>query len=133
MTIRLSAMFEEHMRRILYNWKSARRRNETNNGAAKGKRKNTPRLTNGAGKKRNHNRYVFQFSLTFKIPSKNSIKLLGTSRVRPPSSGEDEEEEEEEEEEEDEVSNVNNGKNKNDRQLTPKVTRNSHNADGPGK
>lgn len=26
MTIRLSAMFEEHMRRIIYNWKSARRR-----------------------------------------------------------------------------------------------------------
>lgn len=26
MTIRLSAMFEEHMRRIMYNWKSARRR-----------------------------------------------------------------------------------------------------------
>lgn len=29
MTIRLSAMFEEHIRRIIYNWKSARRR-ETN-------------------------------------------------------------------------------------------------------
>lgn len=29
MTIRLSAMFEEHMRRIIYNWKSARRRENT--------------------------------------------------------------------------------------------------------
>lgn len=49
MTIRLSAMFEEHMRRILYNWKSARRRNDINNGAAKAKGKTSTRLTNGAG------------------------------------------------------------------------------------
>ncbi|KAF5301599.1 hypothetical protein FQR65_LT08904 [Abscondita terminalis] len=31
MTIRLSAMFEEHMGRILYNWKTARRRSSTRN------------------------------------------------------------------------------------------------------
>lgn len=58
MTIRLSAMFEEHMRRILSNWKSARRRN---NNKKKTKTKKTrenrsrrnlkkPNLSNGTGK-----------------------------------------------------------------------------------
>ncbi|XP_011687322.1 PREDICTED: PH-interacting protein isoform X3 [Wasmannia auropunctata] len=62
MTIRLSAMFEEHMRRILSNWKSARRRtNKThtcndNKTKVKGKRKQKkkkkkkkPGLSNGTG------------------------------------------------------------------------------------
>ncbi|XP_012278096.1 PH-interacting protein isoform X2 [Orussus abietinus] len=53
MTIRLSAMFEEHMRRIVSNWKSARRRSE--NARAKAKANNTgkkgkARLTNGPSK-----------------------------------------------------------------------------------
>ncbi|GLV31866.1 BRWD3 [Carabus blaptoides fortunei] len=37
MTIRLSAMFEEHMRRIIYNWKSARRREDNAKNKKKGK------------------------------------------------------------------------------------------------
>lgn len=37
MTIRLSAMFEEHMRRIIYNWKSARRRENNAKSKKKGK------------------------------------------------------------------------------------------------
>nr|XP_003706685.1 PREDICTED: PH-interacting protein isoform X1 [Megachile rotundata] len=49
MTIRLSAMFEEHMRKIISNWKSARRRNN-NKANTKGKGKKGPvRLTNGTG------------------------------------------------------------------------------------
>ncbi|KAG7201707.1 hypothetical protein KM043_004433 [Ampulex compressa] len=50
MTIRLSAMFEEHMRRIISNWKSARRRNNSTrlNKKPKGK-KGKLRLTNGTG------------------------------------------------------------------------------------
>ncbi|XP_053988016.1 PH-interacting protein [Hylaeus volcanicus] len=49
MTIRLSAMFEEHMRKIMSNWKSARRRNN-NRENAKGKgKKGKTRLTNGIG------------------------------------------------------------------------------------
>ncbi|XP_017883326.1 PH-interacting protein isoform X2 [Ceratina calcarata] len=49
MTIRLSAMFEEHMRKILSNWKSARKRN-TNAKNTKGKaRRGKVRLTNGTG------------------------------------------------------------------------------------
>ena len=49
MTIRLSAMFEEHMRKIISNWKSARRRNN-NAKNMKGKAKKTKvRLTNGTG------------------------------------------------------------------------------------
>lgn len=52
MTIRLSAMFEEHMRRILSNWKSARRRNNNvkTNTKGKGKQKRKHNLTNGTGK-----------------------------------------------------------------------------------
>lgn len=54
MTIRLSAMFEEHMRRILLNWKSARRRNNNKKKKtkAKGKKKpkKKPNLSNGTGK-----------------------------------------------------------------------------------
>ncbi|KZC10837.1 PH-interacting protein, partial [Dufourea novaeangliae] len=53
MTIRLSAMFEEHMRKIVSNWKSARRRNNNNNRSnAKGKGKkgkSRVRLSNGTG------------------------------------------------------------------------------------
>lgn len=42
-------MFEEHMRKIISNWKSARRRN-TNAKNMKGKAKKTKvRLTNGTG------------------------------------------------------------------------------------
>lgn len=42
-------MFEEHMRKIISNWKSARRRNN-NKANAKGKgRKGKVRLTNGTG------------------------------------------------------------------------------------
>ncbi|XP_076177700.1 bromodomain and WD repeat-containing protein [Ptiloglossa arizonensis] len=49
MTIRLSAMFEEHMRKIISTWKSARRRNN-NRTNTKGKgRKGKVRLTNGTG------------------------------------------------------------------------------------
>nr|XP_033340123.1 PH-interacting protein [Megalopta genalis] len=49
MTIRLSAMFEEHMRKIISNWKSARRRNN-NRSNAKGKGKTGKvRLPNGTG------------------------------------------------------------------------------------
>lgn len=49
MTIRLSAMFEEHMRKIISNWKSARRRNNNKtNTKGKGK-KGKVRLTNGTG------------------------------------------------------------------------------------
>lgn len=49
MTIRLSAMFEEHMGRIISNWKSARRRNN-NAKNTKGKAKRGKvRLTNGTG------------------------------------------------------------------------------------
>ena len=53
MTIRLSAMFDEHMRRIISNWKSARRRTEyaKSKGKAKPSARNVKtRLTNGAGK-----------------------------------------------------------------------------------
>lgn len=55
MTIRLSAMFEEHMRRILTNWKSTRRRcnkKVKKKTKAKGKRKQKkkPSLSNGTGK-----------------------------------------------------------------------------------
>lgn len=51
MTIRLSAMFEEHMRKIISNWKSARRRNNNKpNAKGKGKgKKGAVRLTNGTG------------------------------------------------------------------------------------
>lgn len=54
MTIRLSAMFEEHMRRILSNWKAARRRTSNKKKTkAKGKRKQKkkPNLSNGTGKR----------------------------------------------------------------------------------
>ena len=55
MTIRLSAMFEELMRRVIYNWKSSKRRalNVKNAGKAKGKSKakRGKKLTNGAGEK----------------------------------------------------------------------------------
>lgn len=54
MTIRLSAMFEEHMRRIVSNWKSARRRNTNKKKTkVKGKRKQRkkPNLSNGTGKR----------------------------------------------------------------------------------
>lgn len=57
MTIRLSAMFEEHMRRIISTWKSARRRTENAKAKAKAKsqgRSVKARLTNGAGKFRNN-------------------------------------------------------------------------------
>ncbi|EFN89603.1 PH-interacting protein isoform X2 [Harpegnathos saltator] len=50
MTIRLSAMFEEHMRRILSTWKTARKRNNNNvktNTKGKGKQKKKHNLTNG--------------------------------------------------------------------------------------
>lgn len=52
MTVRLSAMFEEHMRRILLNWKSARRRNDNAKakGKGKGKQKRKHNLSNGTGK-----------------------------------------------------------------------------------
>lgn len=52
MTIRLSAMFEEHMRKIIANWKSARRRNNNAKAKAKGKGKQKKKhnLTNGTGK-----------------------------------------------------------------------------------
>lgn len=61
MTIRLSAMFEDHMHRILLNWKSARRRNKDKNkdntkpnknkkAKAKKKPRKKPRLSNGTGK-----------------------------------------------------------------------------------
>ncbi|XP_011162535.1 PH-interacting protein isoform X2 [Solenopsis invicta] len=60
MTIRLSAMFEDHMHRILLNWKSARRRNKDKNkdntkpnknkkAKAKKKPRKKPRLSNGTG------------------------------------------------------------------------------------
>lgn len=49
MTIRLSAMFEEHMRKIISSWKSARRRNN-NRSNVKGKgKKGKVRLSNGTG------------------------------------------------------------------------------------
>ncbi|XP_031827305.1 bromodomain and WD repeat-containing protein isoform X3 [Nomia melanderi] len=49
MTIRLSAMFEEHMRKIISSWKSARRRNN-NRSNVKGKgKKGKVRLPNGTG------------------------------------------------------------------------------------
>lgn len=59
MTVRLSAMFEEHMRRILSNWKSARRRNINAKTKVKGKgkqkrKRKTERkhnLSNGTGSK----------------------------------------------------------------------------------
>lgn len=55
MTVRLSAMFEEHMRRILLNWKSARRRNNNAKTKVKGKgkqkRKRKHNLSNGTGKR----------------------------------------------------------------------------------
>ncbi|XP_015599493.1 PH-interacting protein isoform X2 [Cephus cinctus] len=83
MTIRLSAMFEEHIRRIISNWKSARRRIENasrNKGRAKGKaQKGKVRLTNGAG------------------PSK--AKLVSSDEDEDVNIENDEEEEEEEEEE----------------------------------
>lgn len=49
-------MFEEHMRRILSNWKSARRRNTNKKKTkekVKGKRKQRkkPNLSNGTGKR----------------------------------------------------------------------------------
>ncbi|XP_020710625.2 PH-interacting protein isoform X2 [Athalia rosae] len=93
MTVRLSAMFDEHMRRIVYNWKSARRRNEINNANARGKRKTGTRLTNGAG----------------------------PSRVRPPTSAD-------EEEEDVNVDNID----ESDKEHTPKSNRSSQNVDGPG-
>lgn len=45
-------MFEEHMRRILLNWKYARRRtnNAKVNTKRKGRQKKKPNLTNGTGK-----------------------------------------------------------------------------------
>lgn len=50
MTIRLSAMFEEHMRKIVSNWKSARRRNNNAKVNVKTKvQKRKQRLTNGTG------------------------------------------------------------------------------------
>ncbi|KAL0133738.1 hypothetical protein PUN28_001006 [Cardiocondyla obscurior] len=56
MTIRLSAMFEEHMRRILSNWNSARKlnNNKTNTKAKERPRrrkrqKKKPKLSNGTG------------------------------------------------------------------------------------
>ncbi|XP_029164784.1 PH-interacting protein isoform X2 [Nylanderia fulva] len=55
MTVRLSAMFEEHMRRILLNWKSARRRTNNTKAKVKGKRKQKRKrkhnLSNGTGSK----------------------------------------------------------------------------------
>lgn len=54
MTIRLSALFEEHMRRIISNWNSARRRNTKAKPKAKakgkGKQKKKHNLSNGTGK-----------------------------------------------------------------------------------
>ncbi|KAK0089616.1 hypothetical protein PV325_006326 [Microctonus aethiopoides] len=53
MTIRLSAMFDAHIRSIIYNWKAAKRRSQ--NSRSKGKTKanannvNTRLVTNGAG------------------------------------------------------------------------------------
>lgn len=46
MTIRLSAMFEEHMKKIIYNWKSARRRENSSrsrNKKSRSKRRNGQR------------------------------------------------------------------------------------------
>lgn len=44
-------MFEEHMRKVLSNWKSARRRNNAKtNIKRKGKQKGKQSLTNGTGK-----------------------------------------------------------------------------------
>lgn len=62
MTIRLSAMFEDHMHRILLNWKSGRRnrdkthnRDDTHNKKTKAKAKRKPKkksnLSNGTGKR----------------------------------------------------------------------------------
>lgn len=57
MTVRLSAMFEEHMRRILSIWKSACKRNEYNDNVktkkTKGKRKQKRKhkLSNGTSKR----------------------------------------------------------------------------------
>jgi len=55
MTIRLSAMFEEHMRRILTSWKSAHKQSETKKTKPKGKKKQKNKkkktnLSNGTGK-----------------------------------------------------------------------------------
>ncbi|EGI63952.1 PH-interacting protein [Acromyrmex echinatior] len=54
MTIRLSAMFEEHMRRILTSWKSAHKLSETKKTKPKGKKKQKKKkkktnLSNGTG------------------------------------------------------------------------------------
>ncbi|XP_011333353.2 PH-interacting protein isoform X2 [Ooceraea biroi] len=50
MTMRLSAMFEEHMRKILSNWKSRRRANNAKKKKGKGKQKKRKhRLSNGTG------------------------------------------------------------------------------------
>ena len=55
MTIRLSSMFEEHMKRIIKSWKSGQGKRKTSSSQSerpKRQKSNPPRLTNGAGEKR---------------------------------------------------------------------------------
>lgn len=92
MTIRLSAMFDEHMRRIIYNWKSARRRensNRTKNKKLRSRRKNGQRSTRHHSSDEDGSEVTFPITPVRKTITPRKTNLIsnghaGTSRSSEP-------------------------------------------------